>query len=97
MYTLTGGCVIEKEDGSGDVLHIGLGDLLSFVTGADHPPPLGFSVSPSIKFTDDPQRVLPKASTCTVTLYISVHLTEYASFKQAFDAALTSAHGFGLV
>ena len=68
LYVLTGGRVIEKEDGSGQVLYIGLGDLLSFVTGADGPPPLGFSVSPAIKFTDDPQRVLPKASTCTLTL-----------------------------
>lgn len=78
-------------------MHVGLGDLLSFVTGADHPPPLGFSVSPAIQFTDDPERVLPKASTCTLTLYISIHLREYDAFKRAFDVALTSAHGFGLV
>ena len=45
LHALTGGHVIEREDGSGDVLHIGLGDLLSFVTRADYPPPLGFSVS----------------------------------------------------
>ena len=97
MHKLAGGRVIEREDGSGEFLHIGLGDLLSFVTGADQPPPLGFRLSPTIQFTADHQHILPKASTCTLTLFISVHLTEYERFKQAFDAALTSAHGFGLV
>ena len=86
-----------KEDGSGDVLELGLGDLLSFVTGADHPPPLGFSSSPEIEFTDDSLHILPKASTCTLTLHLSVHLNDYETFKHAFDTSLISAHGFGLV
>ena len=93
----TVGRVIERDDGSRDVLHVGLGDLRSFIIGADHPPPPGFSVSPAIQFTNDPESVLPKASTCALTLYISIHLKEYDAFKRAFDVALTSAYGFGLV
>ena len=86
-----------KEDGSGDFLELGLGDLLSFVTGADYPSPLGFISSPEIEFTDDSLHTLPKASTCTFTLYLSVHLIDYETFQHAFDTSLISAHGFGLV
>ena len=65
-----------KEDGSGDFLELVLEDLLSFVTGADYPPPLGFPSSPEIVFTDDSLHLLPKASTCTLTLYLSVNLID---------------------
>ena len=91
-----GGRKVMKEDGSGNLLELRL-DLLSFVTGADYPPPLGFSASPDIEFTDDSLHILPKASTCTLTLYLSLHLTDYEKFKHAFDTSLISAHGFGLV
>ena len=53
---------VTKEDGSGEQLELRLGDLLSFVTGADYPPPLGFASPPEIEFTDDPLHVLPKSS-----------------------------------
>ena len=45
-----------------------------FITGADHPPPLGFYHKPEIGFTHDPERTLPTASTCTPMLYISERL-----------------------
>ena len=61
MYTCIGGRDVPKEDGSGDVIHLHLSNLLSFMTGADHPPPLGFSSAPQIEFTDDPKAVLPRA------------------------------------
>ena len=63
-----GGRKVMKEDGSGDLLELRLEDLLSFVTGADYPPPLGLSASPDTEFTDDSLHILPKASTCTLTL-----------------------------
>ena len=73
-----------KEDGPGKFMELSLGDLLSFVTGADYPPPLGFSSSPEIEFV-------------VKHLHLSLHLTEFDTFKNAFDTALISAHGFGLV
>ena len=78
-----GGRKVMKEDGSGDLLELRLEDLLSFV-GADYPPPLGFSAFPDIEFTDDSLHILPKASTCTLTLYLSLNLTDYEKFKHAF-------------
>ena len=58
-----------KEDGSGKFMELSLGDLLSFVTGADYPPPLGFSSSPEIEFVDDVLHILPKASTFVIAPY----------------------------
>ena len=44
------GRLLQKEDGTG-AINLTLGDLLVFVTGADHPPPLGFLLSPEVEFT----------------------------------------------
>lgn len=78
------------EDGSeGSTLT--LESLLAFVTGADHPPPLGFRRRPQIMFKEDDGFKLPTASTCTPALYVPISLTEYNDFKRAFDLAITSA------
>ena len=71
-----------------------LGDLLVFVTGADHSPPLGFLLSPEVEFTDDTSRTLPWASTCTVMLYLS---KEYDLFCNKMDNSMICSHGFGIV
>ena len=80
----------ECEDG---LTHCSCSDILAFTTGASAIPPLGFSPQPSIKFT--PAAGLPTASTCTNTLRIPLHLTEYARFKEAFDLAIRGCQGFG--
>lgn len=87
MYT-EGGRGVPKENDPEEVIHLDLGNLLSFISGAAHPPPLGFSIKPLIEFTDDPNAVLPRASTCLPALYISLHLTDYNVFKNAFDMAI---------
>ena len=90
------GRLVQKEDGTG-VINLTLGDLLVFVTGADHPPPLGFLLSPEVEFTDDTSRTLPWASTCTVMLYLSVHLKEYDLFCNKMDNSMICSQGFGIV
>lgn len=84
------------EDGS-DTIRLDLSTLLSFVTGADHPPPLGFTIKPQIEFTDDTEHILPRASTCYPALYLSLHVTEYETFQKALDESIICSHGFGTV
>ena len=75
IIIFVGGKTFEKEDGG--VVTLTLGDLLAFVTGAEHPPPLGFLYSPEIEFSDDAERTLPWASTCTMVLHLSLHVNQY--------------------
>ncbi len=79
--------VIRKEDDSDDIV-LCLGDFLAFVTGADHPPPLGFMNSPEVEFCDDPSRTLPRASTCSLVFYLSLHVTDYDLFCAKMDEAI---------
>lgn len=90
------GRTIHKEDDSGDI-ELTLEDLLAFVTGADHPPPLGFLTSPEITFTNQPDRILPTSSTCALVLYLSLHVKEFESFCSGLDEAIISSPGFGVV
>ena len=90
-----GGKTFEKEDG-GTVL-LTLGDLLAFVTGADRPPPLGFLYSPEIEFSDDADRTLPWASTCTMVLHLSLHVHEYDLLCCRMDEAIISTNSFGIL
>ena len=51
---------------------INLGNILVFVTGANHLLPMGFESTPEIRFTSDihaTEMRLPSASTCGPTLY----------------------------
>ena len=96
MFTI-GERQVPREDDSGETISLTLRDLLSFVTGCDYPPLLGFPQQPSIYFTDDAKRLLPWASTYSCSLHISLHLTVYEDFQKAMDTALICAHGFGTV
>ena len=64
------------------------------MTGADHPPSLGFLLSPEVEFTDDTSQTLPWVSTCTMMLYLS---EEYDLFCNKMDDSIISSHGFGIV
>ena len=46
---------------------IGLHNVLSFFTGAEIIPPLGFEITPSLRFSDS---MLPTASTCALQLVL---------------------------
>lgn len=76
-----------------------LGEVLSFVTGSDEIPPLGFNPQPMIKFWED---VRPKANTCGNTLYLPLfpsHTTNtiaYEAFKENMDDGILNSPSFGL-
>ena len=89
--------MVPSEDPLEDCTSLDLGSLLTFITGSDHPPPMGFSNEPEIKFEVDCTRMLPTASTYGPTLYLPITLTDPDTFKNKMDVALTCAHGFGSV
>lgn len=87
--------VIANEDHSGDDLTIDLRAVLVFVTGADHPPPMGFPNSPEILFETSKNRSLPTACTCGPSLYLPLVLKDPDYFREKMDFAICCAHGFG--
>ncbi|CAC5397211.1 G2H3 [Mytilus coruscus] len=79
----------EDEDGE-----ITLGDVLSFATGADCVPPLGFDPSPSITFLHD-SGLFPKANTCSMELKLPVS-EDFNTFKKNMTFGIANSPGFGL-
>ncbi len=71
--------------------------ILSFVTGAEKAPPMGFPVQPSFKFIADRHQTLPTASTCSLALYLPLALTDYRVFQERMDMAILNTVGFGQV
>ncbi|KAK2558005.1 G2/M phase-specific E3 ubiquitin-protein ligase [Acropora cervicornis] len=79
----------ERHDGDAKAT---LGEVLSFVTGADVPPPLGFGCSSFITFTD---RTLPTADTCTPVLHLPTVHRSYDKFKEIMDFSILNSPYFG--
>jgi hypothetical protein len=70
-----------------------LADLLSFLTGLDVIPILGFESEPKITFrhnveSEDPTREFPIANTCSLELKLPI-LENYDKFAERFTAAMT--------
>lgn len=72
---------------------ITLEDILVFVTGADHLPPLGFEDILTLKF--DHSTGFPLASTCSLTLSLPTRFSEYQEFRKAVIEGVVSGFGFG--
>ena len=68
-------CTIGTGRQVGEVV-IKLSSILSFVTGLDCIPALGFECDPEIEFIRNDKGRLPYASTCMPTLYLPLSLTE---------------------
>ena len=68
---------------------------LAFVTGADCIPSLGFDINPAILFSTDRSRLLPVASTCYLTLTLSVGLVEYDAFQRNMDMGVLNMYEIG--
>ena len=69
---------------------------MTFLTGCDSVPPLGFSVIPGIEFTDNEQ--FPMVSTCSLTLTFSQTMkTDFTDFKEIMDHTVLGSEGFGCV
>ena len=73
-----------------------LGDVLSFFSGADYPPPLGFNKKPQLQFlANEGKKILPTASTCALTLWLpTCHMTG-EDFNQSLRMAILDNDGFG--
>lgn len=69
-----------------------LGDVLSFATGADVPPVLGFDNSPVIAFTD---MAFATANTCATTLRLPTVYDSYDEFKEKMDFSILNSPCFG--
>ena len=69
-----------------------LSHMLSFSTGADCPPSLGFENKPRIEFIDGE---LSKANTYAPTLYLPVGISECERFKTQMDFAILNSPWFG--
>ena len=72
-----------------------LSQVLSFFTGAEYPPPLGFDTDPTIRFCNSLE--FPTASTCALEMTIP---TKYHDSPQDFHDKMLYAFknhgGFGL-
>ena len=76
-----------------------LGDLLSFITGADRIPPNGFSRMIKVQFFDVEamEKRRPFASTCSLQLYLPRGITETEQFNDLMISAIKESMGFGKV
>ena len=72
-----------------------LEDVLTFFTGADSIPPLGFDRQPNVCFLHD-ESIFCTASTCSIELRLPCcHQENYEAFKQAMIMSLHDNDGFG--
>ena len=77
----------------GGELEIGLGDILSFFTGAENIPPLGFE---AVTLNFSPDNPYPTSSTCGLCLTLPTKYYNYNTFKENFVFAMQNHGGFGL-
>ena len=74
--------------------NVSLGMIMSFFTGAEDVPPMGYSHPPELNF--NPSSPYPTSSTCALQLTLPTCYSEYDPFKRALDTAFTMHGGFGL-
>lgn len=68
--------------------------ILSFFTGSESIPPLGFPHDPVLNFSDT--SIYPTASTCAIQLTLPLCYTDYDKFKDALTMGFRNHGGFGL-
>ena len=68
--------------------------ILSFFSGADDIPPLGFLHEPEFNFYS--HAVYPSSSTRAIQLTLPTRYDDFAEFKIKMDQAFTMHGGFGL-
>ena len=73
---------------------VSLGVVLSFFSGADDIPPLGFPHEPVLNFSS--HAVYPTASTCAIQLTLPTQYDSFDKFKNKLDQAFLMHGGFGL-
>ena len=91
FWDSTGFTLLSKLGGD---LEISMGDVLTFFTGAEHIPPLGFDDA-TLNFNDE--NPFPTASTCGICLTLPTkYYDSYPDFKEKFVSAMRNHGGFGL-
>lgn len=68
--------------------------VMTFFSGAEVMPPMGYPHDPEINFNDNSP--YPTSSTCALQLTLPTCYSEYSKFKHALDTAFTMHGGFGL-
>lgn len=83
----------------GEISELTLEDLLVFITGSDHIPPLGFEQAITIYFYnfDGSVKRRPWASTCSLTLNLPRGIEDPEEFTSFMKQSLLDCHGFGQV
>ncbi|KAK5848647.1 hypothetical protein PBY51_006242 [Eleginops maclovinus] len=71
-----------------------LESILTFTTGSNVVPPMGFSPQPSLEFLHGGGKY-PIANTCINCLRLPLH-SEYEPFKEAMEFAIQNTYGFGM-
>ena len=72
-----------------------LQNILSFFSGAEAVPPVGFETQASLYFSSS--AVLPTASTCALSLTLPTHYyNDPIAFKEKMTFAIMNHGGFGL-
>ena len=75
-----------------------MAEILAFTTGSPNEPPLGFDPLPHLEFVgDEGKSPLPKANTCTNTLYLPVVNDNLDRFSYFMASGILNTAGFGLV
>lgn len=73
-----------------------LGQILSFFTGTEYPPPLGFDTEPTLRFSNYSE--YPTASTCALELTIPTkYYDSPRDFHEKMIYGLKNHGGFGLL
>lgn len=74
-------------------------DLLAFITGADHVPPLGFSKDLTLQFYNQDVGMLsarlPHTSTCAMELYLPRSIACPSALSDLLTRAINASLGFG--
>ncbi|XP_048010126.1 E3 ubiquitin-protein ligase NEDD4-like [Megalobrama amblycephala] len=71
-----------------------LEDILTFATGSNVVPPIGFSPQPSLEFLHNEGKY-PVANTCINCLRLPIHKS-YEDFKNNMDFGIQNTQGFGM-
>jgi len=69
--------------------------VLSFFTGAEEEPPIGWGMEPVLNFNEE--NPYPTASTCALHLTLPIcYYDNYEAFEDALDVGFLCRGGFGL-
>ncbi|XP_056132671.1 G2/M phase-specific E3 ubiquitin-protein ligase-like [Lampris incognitus] len=71
-----------------------LQEILTFATGSNMVPPIGFAPQPSVEFLHNGGKY-PTANTCINCLHLPIH-ARYDDFKNAMHFAIQNTQGFGM-